>query len=371
MKRIPILLLCLTFACSAPAQGSLEIAEAGAHSLESQVGQLILTGFAGTAPADLTALQARAEAGQITGIILHSYNIQNPTQLRALTDFVHSWKVPQPLIVAIDDEGGRVQRLLPSKGFLDIPAAADVAQMPPVQAWETYRALARQLADMGINYNFGPVVDLNVNPACPIIGAMGRSFGTDPTEVVRLAHMFISAHHEFGIQTALKHFPGHGSSTVDSHAGLPDITDTWSDKELAPFDTLLRAGAADSVMSAHLMQRHLDPYLPLSLSPVMLTGYLRQEKGYQGVIISDDLQMGAISQHYTFEQTVELALQAGTDMLLFSQNAAAYGSNGFQPIDHLTERIVTIVRDALASGRLTQAQLDASYARIHIFKSSL
>ena len=180
---------------------------------------------------------------------------------------------------------------------------------------------------LGINQNLAPVVDLNVNPVSPAIGAYERSFGADVDKVTAHARAFIEAHHAHQVLCTLKHFPGHGSAAGDSHNGFVDVTETWSHEELAPYATLIQAGLADAVMTAHVFNRQWDETDPATLSPAVITGLLREELGYSGVVFSDDMQMGAIQQFYTFEEAIRKALEAGVDVIAIANNSV-YDEDG-------------------------------------------
>jgi beta-N-acetylhexosaminidase len=221
-------------------------------------------------------------------------------------------------------------------------------------------ALAATLAAAGINHNLAPVVDLNSNPQNPVIGALGRSFSAAPRVVVAQARAFISAHHAQGVTTTLKHFPGHGSSAADSHLGLVDVSATWQPDELEPYRVLIGEGLADAIMTAHVFNTQLDAVYPATLSPRIITGILREELGYAGVVITDDLNMGAITQAYGFDQAAVLAVQAGADIL-------AYGNNLVYDPD-VAAKAIGALRGAVARGELTVARIEASYRRVAALK---
>ena len=367
MLRIAPFLLHLVITSCGPALPALAKDSCQPPAIERQVGALLLIGFSGTTPDSPGVLELRseAEAGRIAGAVFMGYNIENPTQVRRLTAFMGSWNTPQPFIVAIDQEGGAVARLPAHKGFVPLAAALDVAEDGNEQA---YNAMAEELADLGFNLNFGPVVDLAVDPEGPAIGARRRAFGRTNNTVQHWAKVFIDAHRRVGVRTTLKHFPGHGSATSDSHHGLTDITAHWSSHELQPFYGLIEAGYADSVMSAHLTHKELDGRWPLSLSPTFMEHHLRQAAHYNGAVISDALDMGALWRFYSLEDITVAAIGAGNDLLIFSMNAAAHGgAAGYENIDQLPQRATEAVRQALGDGRLTQEQLERAYERATAF----
>jgi beta-N-acetylhexosaminidase len=218
--------------------------------------------------------------------------------------------------------------------------------------------LAATLAQVGVNLNLAPVVDLDVNPEGPAIGAAGRSFSPDPAVVVAHARAFVEAHRRQGVLTTLKHFPGHGSAAADSHRSLPDVTGTWSTSELVPYRTLITEGLADAVMTAHVRHRGLDPDWPATLSPAIVGGILRGELGFGGVVITDDLQMGAVAGEHSLQTAIRQALRAGADVLLFANNSpGAYD-------DQIAPRAVKTILDLVEQGEVPAETIAASAARV-------
>jgi len=214
---------------------------------------------------------------------------------------------------------------------------------------------------------FGPVVDLNLNPDNPAIGRYKRSYGIDPETVEGFAEAFISAHRQAGLLTALKHFPGHGSATSDSHEGFVDITRTLQVKELDPFRALVADGYADMVMVAHLYHARfgIDPVSqqPASLNPSWIEGVLRYQLGFQGVVITDDLEMGAIRKIFTLRQSVLQAVRAGADVLLFSNTA--------DPHIGLADEVRQILVDTAKADPAFRARVEQSYGRIVALKNAI
>jgi beta-N-acetylhexosaminidase len=288
--------------------------------------------------------------------------------------------------LAVDQEGGKVQRLNAKNGFKDYKSAKDVAKtFAPKQAFSHYADMAKTTADAGFNVVFGPVVDLDHNPTLdsetapvnPVIGGLERAYSADPKVIVTYARQFIEAHHQHGILTSLKHFPGHGLAPSDTHIDLTDVTNTYeADLELAPYEALAANGLIDMVMTAHVMMRNLDDNHPATLSPTILKELLRESNHpYDGVVISDDLFMGAIQKNYSFEEIVLLAVEAHVDILLFSINTAAQkgiNAENQKPVDaNLLDKVIDIIEGAIQSGRLTQERINKSYERIIKMKSAL
>ena len=288
-------------------------------------------------------------------------NISSPPQLKAL---VGELLTAEPrLIVAVDEEGGLVARLDDSHGF---PATVSEQYLgtinDPNVTYSHAAQMGATLASMGINLNFAPVVDVNVNPNNPIIGSLGRSFSADADIVTSMAEAFIHGMHDNGVLCTLKHFPGHGSSTTDSHLGFVNVTDTWSAVELEPFRDIIADGLADAVMTAHIFNAHLDPDYPATLSYKTITGILREQLGWDGVVISDAMEMRAITDLYGFEQAIVLAVGAGVDIL-------QYGNDGDDPT--LVGRVVETIRQHVESGAIPESRIDQSYLRVQDLKKRL
>ena len=352
-------------------------------TLEQKIGQMVMMGVDGTsvgAPGVQQAL-AQVRAGQLGGVVLYRYNITDPAQVRALNGALQQANpLEVPLLIALDQEGGLVQRLRASNGFADTPSPEAVAAtQTPEQAGATYRVMANMVADAGFNFNFGPVVDLRGDPSdpqhqavSPVIGQLQRSFSDDPARVVRYATQFIQAHRSAGVLTALKHYPGHGLARSDSHLGLVDTTQTAQPIEQWPFQQLVASGMADAVMTAHLVNRNIDPDWPVTLSEKFIQPQLRARDGFTGVVVTDDLHMGAIQQHHSLRESVVRAIVAGNDLLVFSNNpAAAKNAPDFVPRYDLGQHTATLVREAVARGELTPAQIDAAWQRLVTLRKNL
>lgn len=307
-----------------------------------------MLGFQGTSINDGHWLIRAVEKEQLGGVILFDrnidgtvQNISSPGQLCQLTASLQE-TAEIPLLIGVDQEGGQVCRLKERDGFPGTVTARDMTGLPVEEIVIRLRLMAATLSQAGINFNLAPVVDMNINPGNPIIARYQRSFGADPEVVVRCARLFIRAHHEQNIACCLKHFPGHGSATHDSHLGFVDITDHWQRDELTPFLRLIGDGMADAVMTAHLVNLHLDGTgLPATLSPEIVNGLLRRKSGFSEVVISDDLQMRAITDKWGFDEAVRRAVLAGVDILVIGNNLVREGDilkRGKQVIGDMLDR---------------------------------
>ena len=342
-----------------------------AVSLAAKIGQMLMVGFRGLTVDDQHPIAQDIRERNLGSVVLFDYdvlsaryerNIASPEQLQALVASLQSG-AEIPLLVAIDQEGGIISRLRERYGFPPTRSHQALGELNDLAATRQHAGdMAHTLAGLGINLNLAPVVDLNVNPSNPIIAAYERSFGADPQQVTEQARAFIEAHHAAGVRCTLKHFPGHGSSTADSHEGFVDVTQTWTRQELAPYQALVEAGLADAVMTAHVFNAHLDPEYPATLSHPTISGLLRKELGYDGVVISDDMQMAAIRAHYGFETAIQKTIEAGVDII-------AIGNNLVYEED-IVARTVSLITRLVESGVLSEARIDESYRRIQRLKDS-
>jgi beta-N-acetylhexosaminidase len=326
---------------------------------------MLLVGFRGTSVRPDSPIIRTLKTINVGGVVLFDYdvpsssfprNIESPGQVRRLIRDLQS-KARTPLLVAVDAEGGRINRLKAKYGFVDIPSAQALGREDPSECRSHYSRLAQQLRDLGINLNLAPVVDLNLNPKNPVIGALERSFSADAGVVTARASVFIEAHQGHGILTCLKHFPGHGSSREDSHLGLVDVTDTFQDGELEPYRALIRNARVDTVMTAHILHRGIDADFPATLSPRFLQNILRDRLGFSGVIISDDMQMGAISRNYGFAEALVQAVRAGCDILALANNGQDYDPDA-------VVKAHRILVEAVRQGKIPRSTIEASYGRI-------
>jgi beta-N-acetylhexosaminidase len=344
----------------------------GTPGLDVKIGQMIMVGFRGLAVSDDHPVLRDIRERHIGGVILFDYdvptrtygrNISSAKQLKALT-FSLQRQATIPLYIAVDQEGGRIGRLKEKNGF---PATVSQKRLGTQddlkKTGQQADVMAKTLAGLGMNVNFVPVVDLDINPENPIIGKLERSFSPDPNVVTRHAVAVIDAHRRHGVLTAPKHFPGHGSAAGDTHEGFVDVSGQWSVVELEPFRNLIRQGRVDMIMTAHIFNGKLDPAWPATLSPGTLTGLLRQDMGFDGVVISDDMQMKAIASQYGLKTAIGQAILAGVDILLFANNSDYE--------EDIAARAITTIRTLVEQGDIPRARIDASYRRIMKLKERL
>jgi len=338
-------------------------------SLEQKIGGILMVGFRGMSVDGNSPVVRDIRDYNLGGVILfdadlelktNERNILSPEQLAQLTGTLQSF-AKNRLLIAIDQEGGRVNRLKPAYGFPPTISQQQLGERnDPEFTYRQARQLASALKAAGINLNLAPVVDLAVNPDNFIV-KKERTFSADPAQTIRNAGQFIRAHHDQGVMCTLKHFPGHGSSMADSHKDMTDVTATWSGAELEPYRQLCKE--TDVVMTAHIFQRHLDPELPATLSNRIITGLLRNQIGYDGVVMTDDLGMKAIADHFGFEAALEYSLNAGADILLIANNET------YDP--DLVPKTVQIVAELVRSGRVPESRIDEALRRVSFFKAKL
>lgn len=332
-------------------------------TLKEKIGQMLLMGFEGDVLHPNHPIVQAISAQQIGGVVLFDYNFQtqtydrnikNPEQLKRLIAQLQSYtKEAAPLFIAIDYEGGKVNRLKEQNGFPKTLSAAEVGQL----SFEEMRVYAEQMAvtlhDLGINMNFAPVVDVNLNPDNPIIGFLARSFSSDAQRVMDCAALFVKAHQIHGVHCVYKHFPGHGSSTGDTHIGFVDVTQVWQACELDPY----KVCHSPMVMTAHVVHCGFDLQgYPASLSYEMTTKLLREKLNFTGVVVTDDMQMKAITDNYDVAEAVRLAVNAGADILVFG--------NQLTPVPQDPQQIIDLIYSDVLAGRIIESRIDEAYRRI-------
>lgn len=333
-------------------------------SLDEMIGQMIIVGFKGnsTVSKGFRNVIKDLEAGKISGVIFFEDNIKNPESLKNMTNTIYKSTMKTRPFIGIDMEGGEVQRMNSKNGFKDYPAAAEVSKGDFKAARETYSNMAETLSGYLFNINFAPCVDLDINEKS-ILHQKGRAYSSDPGIVTKFAGEFIDAHFDKGIITSIKHFPGHGSVSDDTHLNFADATETYNDKETAPYLDLMFKNNLQTVMVSHIYNKNYDEIYPASLSNSTINGILRQINGFKGVVITDDLDMGAIRQNYDLEETVIQAINAGNDILLFS-NRKHHNPN-------LADDVNKIVKNAILEGLIRPSRIQESYNRVIQLKKNI
>ncbi len=324
-----------------------------AEELSKRIGQLLIGGFDGqTPPDDFTEL---IKDGKVGGAILFRRNLGTLEQTCELVRALRTTSAPQPLLMAIDQEGGRVERL--KAPFPELPPMRKFGECGRKSvAFQAGQVLARALSAMGFHQNYAPVLDVDSNPKNPIIG--DRSFSSDPNKVARLGAALIEGMQSSGVAACGKHFPGHGDTNLDSHLELPRLPhklERLHGLELIPFVAAARTGVA-AIMTAHILFEALDSEHPATLSENVLEPLLRTELRYRGVIVSDDLEMKAVSDHYGVEDAAVRAIRAGCDQLLICS----------QP--ELIERAHRALIQAVETGVLSASRVEEAARRVQDLK---
>lgn len=320
-------------------------------SLREKVGRMLLVGFEGLRAPDYI-LEWLAE-GRIGGIILFARNVDTPAQLAELVRSLQA-AAKHPSLISIDQEGGIVARL--REGFSESPGAMALgAADSEALAEQVAAALGAELHALGINFNLAPVVDIGHDSSNPVIST--RTFGAEAARVSRLAVAQVRGFQSAGVGACAKHFPGHGNTPTDSHVSLPVVRgalDFLWETDLVPFRAVVEAGIA-SVMISHVKFEALDPDYPSTLSPAIITGLLREEIGFEGLIVTDCMEMQAITQNYGAGESAVLAALAGVDAMFFSHTRENQ------------EAAFNALLRAAESGRLSMAQIDAAHAHLDAF----
>lgn len=323
---------------------------------EQKIGQVMVIGFDGiTVDAGLREMITRYHVG---GVILFARNVESPAQVARLCADMQKLAVESGhpgLLIAIDQEGGRVARLTEAAGFTEFPGAMAVAAAGNVQdAQSIAAAMAQEMRAVGINTDFAPDLDVNNNPLNPVIGI--RSYGSEPEKVAEFGTAVITGLQQGGVLAFGKHFPGHGDTGVDSHVSLPSVAherERLEAVEFVPFKAAMQAGAA-GIMSAHVTFPAIDDSgVPATLSMRVLTDLIRTDMGYDGLVVTDSLEMGALGEAgYPVPLAAARALQSGADLLLFNRDHGLHRS------------AIQKIQDWLADGTIPAARLDEAVSRV-------
>lgn len=339
--------------------------------LRKDIGEMMLVGFRGMSIDKDHHITRDIVEYHIGGVILfeydapsgtHNRNIRDPKQVKQLCERLQAVD-PETLLIGIDQEGGKVCRLKAKAGFDRVISPQQMGAKGDDTVRHYARVTAKMLSRLGISLNFAPCVDVNVNPQCPIIGKLERSFGSNPHDVARMAAIWMEESRQQGVIPCLKHFPGHGSSTGDSHMGLVDVTKTWTPEELIPYKELIKQGNVPMIMTTHVINGQFDGQ-PATLSNAILTDLLRGDLGYTGVVITDDMGMGAIERQYDYAEAIRMTIEAGADMLCLGNNGSAYNPN-------IVPETFEIIYELVQGGMIDRQRIHASAERIRKLKKTL
>ncbi|SFB74891.1 beta-N-acetylhexosaminidase [Brevinema andersonii] len=364
MKKYLFFLLLTT--CSFPKQHVFDnrwIDDYENIPLDFKIGQMLMLGFYGS---DVNEeIRHYIEDLHIGGVVLFNRsnpqeraNIISPDQVKKLNQELQDLAYVK-LFISVDEEGGKVARLNSNNGFYTPPSPKELGEKNDTNiTYHESRKIAEMLKKYGFNWNYVPTVDVDINAENPIIGKLGRAFSADPVVVADQAYAFVLGHQDEGIITSLKHFPGHGSSVEDSHEDLVDITKTYDKIELYPYEELIKKGYNETVLVGHLIDRRIDQKYPASLSQNFIQKMLRQDLGFQGVVITDDLNMGAINgQKLSLEEILVSVINAGVDIVMYANNLGPYYKD-------FADDAVSLVRKNVENGKISQDAIDQAYLRV-------
>jgi beta-N-acetylhexosaminidase len=327
---------------------------------------MILVGFRGMTPREVEPVMRAIHQGTVGSVVLYDVDAEtggprNIASRQQLHDLIAALKSANsiPPLVTIDAEGGFYHRLKEKYGFAPTTPAAEMGERDDL-AWTHSRSvvIAEMLADVGIDMNLAPVLDL-LNPANLTVSARRRSFSADPDKVAAHAREFILAHHEHGVLTAPKHFPGMGGALRPYSPGRGELIDHWSETELVPYSKLIGEGLVDAVMCARVTHPEIDPDYPSCLSVKILGAMLRQQLGFDGPVISDAMEMLAIWDVFGVEKGTIMAVNAGCDILLFCNQS------GMVPYDdNRAADALDVITAAVERGDIAEARIDEACGRI-------
>lgn len=334
-------------------------------NLREKIAQLFIIGFHGNDCSPGSEVWEMISQFKPGGVILFDkdmvhhqpvHNIKSPEQVKELTSNLQKAS-GIPLLIGVDQEGGLINRLKPEYGFPETRSHQKLGELDNIETtFEEGKHIASILFKAGININFAPCVDLAIEKESSIIAKRERCFGESAEQVTKHAKAYIKGHYKEQVLTACKHFPGHGSAKGDTHAGFVDVTETWIEDELTPYTELIKEELCPVIMSSHIFNGIFDDQLPATLSSKTIKNLLRDRIGYNGVVISDDMQMRAISDHYELEESLKLGLDAGLDLFCFGNNL-------------LEEQIrmddaISAIEGLVKNGDVSESRIDESVERI-------
>ena len=373
MKKT-ILLLCAAMMALVPVMAQSQQLP-GDSLLRREVARMLLVGFTGNTINSQSDAARYVRDLHVGGVILFdldltgtrklgSRNVTSKEQLTQLTSDLQSY-ADEPLIIAADQEGGLVCRLKTQYGFKPTVNALYLGTTDNRDTTMFYaQQIAQELSQCGVTLNLAPVLDVHLDNN-PHLGHYKRCFSTDVDVITRHAAWMIDAHHSQGVLCAVKHFPGQGNATGDSHLELVDVTNQWTPQELEPYKRLIAQNKIDVVMTAHIYNHQLDPDYPATLSSKTIGGVLRDQLGFDGVVVSDDMYMEGILSQHSVPEAFALAINAGVDLLLVGNNI----DTGFEA--NRPFQLVDMIVDLVKTGRVPYERIHQSSERIKRLKTKI
>ena len=340
--------------------------------ISTMIGQMLMVGLRGHTERDVSSFFKSIQGYSIGGVVLYDqditvsppslHNIRSPKQLTGFTSALQK-ESAIPLLIAIDQEGGKVNRLKPEYGFPNSKSWAEIGKINKLTITkENAKLTANTLKMNGINVNFAPVLDLS-NNSKSFIAQKERCFSKDPKKVVKHSKEFINAHLDNNVVTVGKHFPGQGNAIGDTHDRFVDVSKTWTSDELLPYKELINNNSLNAIMISHIFHSELDKKYPATLSKLIIRDLLRREMGFDGIVISDDPQMKAISNKYDLETVLKLMINAGVDIFCFGNNLI-YDPN-------IVQKVHLVIEKLLDKNKISENDIKKSYLRIIKIKSQI
>jgi len=330
-----------------------------ANDLDKKIGQMLIIGFEGNKinSSSFKKIQKQIKKGEISGVILFSKNIKSKDDLSKMNEILLKSNNIIPFI-SIDNEGGQIQRF----DFYNNKSAKEISNLENIDARQEYSSMAKNLKSLNFNLNFAPCVDLEINPDS-IISKKERSYSKDPNIVSNYSKIFIEEHSKEKIATSIKHFPGHGNVSGDTHLGFVDSTNTFNEIELEPYKNLVQYDKTNKVMIFHIFNKNFDEKYPASLSKKTVD-FLKNNIGFKGLIVSDDYDMRSIRDNYKLDEIIVNSINSGINLLIFSNNIKVKEKN-------LAKKFHKIIKKELKKGTIKKENIENSYQKIIQLKNSL
>ena len=325
--------------------------------LDVKIGQMIVIGY-NNPESIMSSIYSDIENNKVSGLIFYKCDIKSPSEIKNKISYLISLNKKYPLFFVIDQEGGKVSRIADDNGFKTYPSAIKIAKKySPDKAYKIYNKMASDLKNAGFNFNLAPCVDIIANKNS-FISTRDRSYGTDSKTVYTYSREFIKAHNDNRIITALKHFPGIGSASLDSHKGLPDITNTWNKFELIPFQKIFSEYPNEPVMIGHIFNKKIDDENISSLSEKTIN--MLSDMRHNGIVVADAYDMDAVNK-YDINEIIIKAINSGVNLFIFPNHS--YIKDNYR-LYMPPDVFINIVKNAVAEGKIAEDKINLSFNKI-------